>query len=196
MQAFVAMDKLKGGFGFIEGYPSCGKTSTLAALARYYQKAGLHVLLVGPSNAAVDARTAESTALDGDADYVRVRQAAVERGSRAKTHAAKDDDEKQPDDADRLAIVRIFAELKNRAFQKLRGTLTIAFLPTSSSSRPTLKLNSWSTLRNPAKIPDQMSPTLRRPNLSSWTPSWWSGSISTSPNSEGQKRHLEKWKSN
>ncbi|KAL1884923.1 hypothetical protein Plec18167_001579 [Paecilomyces lecythidis] len=69
---------LKAGFGLIEGFPGCGKSTTLAALVLLYHLAGLHVLITGPSNASVDAITEKLVALTADVDYIRVRQAQLE----------------------------------------------------------------------------------------------------------------------
>ncbi|KAL1846947.1 hypothetical protein Plec18170_008915 [Paecilomyces lecythidis] len=74
---------LKAGFGLVEGFPGCGKSTTLAALVILYYLAGLHVLITGPSNASVDAITEKLVALKADVDYIRVRQAQLEGVSSA-----------------------------------------------------------------------------------------------------------------
>lgn len=50
----------------------------LAAIAIFLEDCGFNVFLVGPSNASVDALARETSKLDPDNDYVRVRPANVE----------------------------------------------------------------------------------------------------------------------
>lgn len=74
---FDLATKLKGGFSLVEGFPGCGKSTTLAALAIIYYLSGLHVLIVGPSNASVDAATQKLVTLMGDIEDFARRDSKV-----------------------------------------------------------------------------------------------------------------------
>jgi hypothetical protein len=62
--------------------PGCGKTTVLAAIAIIFYLCGFDILLVGPSNASVDALTKKFKELGPDFNYVRVRRGEVEKRSR------------------------------------------------------------------------------------------------------------------
>ncbi|KAJ9269590.1 hypothetical protein DTO212C5_4441 [Paecilomyces variotii] len=106
----------------IKGFPGCGKTTVLAALALLYHKAGLHVLIVTLSNAAVDAFTSQLLSLAPDADYVRVRQAQVEQASTFGQNFEDEEGEPSVDDFE-IAIVNFLGIMKYFQNQKVQGDL-------------------------------------------------------------------------
>lgn len=113
---------LKSGFGLVEGFPGCGKSTTLAALAILYHVAGLHVLIVGPSNASVDAVTEKLIALSPDIDYVRVRQARLEGATPSARGEPDEETEQAAIDRDTV-IATLLRDLKNAYHKRLAGDL-------------------------------------------------------------------------
>lgn len=71
--AVKSLANTKGGCSILEGFPGCGKPSVLAATAIFLYYCGFNILLVGVSNAAVDAWVDELTTLD-PIPYVRIRR--------------------------------------------------------------------------------------------------------------------------
>ncbi|KAL2785173.1 hypothetical protein BJX66DRAFT_67625 [Aspergillus keveii] len=63
----------------LKGTPEVGKLPFLAAMGILLSECGFEVLLVGSSNAAVEALTRELSNLDRELDYIHVRRGVAER---------------------------------------------------------------------------------------------------------------------
>ncbi|KAJ9191014.1 hypothetical protein DTO164E3_9049 [Paecilomyces variotii] len=85
-------------------------------------KAGLHVLIVTLSNAAVDAFTSQLLSLAPDIDYIRVRQAQVEQVS-TFSRKVEDEDNQLSVYNSATAIVNLLGIIKNLQNQKVQGDL-------------------------------------------------------------------------
>jgi energy-coupling factor transporter ATP-binding protein EcfA2 len=88
--AFASLHRTKGGCLLIEGYPGCGKTTVLAAMGIFLSECGFKVLLVGSSNAAVEALTRELSNLHHKLDYIHIRRGVAERQCLATAYLAED----------------------------------------------------------------------------------------------------------
>ncbi|GAB1215165.1 hypothetical protein ATERTT37_004351 [Aspergillus terreus] len=112
--------KLPGRFGLIQGYPGCGKTAVMAALALFYVKCGLHVILCGASNSAVDALLKELQALEPTADVLRIRRGAIE--SRAKLQHNAEERAAEEDELEaHAAIIGLLKDIVDTQKRKIEG---------------------------------------------------------------------------
>ena len=85
-------------------------------------KAGLHVLIVTLSNAAVNAFTSQLLCLAPDVEYVRVRQTQVEQVSTFGRNLEDEEGEPSVDDFE-IAIVNFLGIMKYFQNQKVQGDL-------------------------------------------------------------------------
>ncbi|KAL3496469.1 P-loop containing nucleoside triphosphate hydrolase protein [Aspergillus germanicus] len=88
--AFAFHHRTKGGCLLIEGYPGCEKTTVLADMGIFLSECGFKVLLVGSSNAAVEALTRELRNLDHELDYIYIRHGVAERQCLTTAYLAND----------------------------------------------------------------------------------------------------------
>ncbi|KAF5866133.1 hypothetical protein ETB97_000667 [Aspergillus alliaceus] len=123
--AFRSLRKTKAGCSLLEGFPGCGKTTVLAAIAIFSYLCGFNILLVGPSNAAVDALTREFKELEPDLDYVRVRRGEVEKRSKATANPREADDgnEGQAEIERHTALIGLLTTLKETRSRRVQGDL-------------------------------------------------------------------------
>lgn len=121
--AFKSLRMTKAGCSILEGFPGCGKTTVLAATAIFLHQCGFNILLVGSSNAAVDALTQEFIGLGTTTSYVRVRRGEVEKRSRmtANPREPGDIDEPAPDAQKQVALIGLLQSLKSSLSRKVEG---------------------------------------------------------------------------
>ena len=123
--AFRSVRNTKAGCSLLEGFPGCGKTTVLAAIAIFLRLCGFDILLVGPSNAAVDALTREFEELAPELKYVRVRRGEVEKCSRntANPRESADGNEEHAEVERHSALMGLTMTLKETLSRKVEGDL-------------------------------------------------------------------------
>jgi hypothetical protein len=121
--AFRSLRKTKAGCSILEGFPGCGKTTVLAAIAIFLYLCGFDILLVGPSNASVDALTREFKELRPDLNYLRIRRGEVEKRARntANPRATDGDDEERAEVERHSALTGLLMTLKESRSRKVEG---------------------------------------------------------------------------
>ncbi|KAK6811865.1 hypothetical protein RU639_012330 [Aspergillus parasiticus] len=111
----------KGGCSILEGFPGCGKTTVLAATAIFLYRCGFNILLVGASNAAVDALVDSLVALE-PIQYVRIRRGEVEKRSRMTANARESaSDEGNAEVEQHVALIGLLQALKSSQSRKIEG---------------------------------------------------------------------------
>ncbi|KAK1139333.1 hypothetical protein N8T08_001104 [Aspergillus melleus] len=123
--AFRSLRKTKAGCSLLEGFPGCGKTTVMAAITIFFYLCGFNILLVGPSNAAVDVLNREFKELRPDLDYVRVRRGEVEKRSKATANPRETDDgnEGQAEIERHTALIGLLTTLKETRSRRVQGDL-------------------------------------------------------------------------
>lgn len=120
--AFKSLGNTKGGCSILEGFPGCGKTSVLAATAIFLYYCGFNILLVGASNAAVDALVDELTTLD-PIPYVRIRRGEVEKRARTSANPREPGavEEANSELEKHIALTGLLQTLKSSLSRKFEG---------------------------------------------------------------------------
>ncbi|KAE8423790.1 AAA domain-containing protein [Aspergillus pseudocaelatus] len=121
--AFRSVRNTKAGCSLLEGFPGCGKTTVLAAIAIFLHLCGFDILLVGPSNAAVDALTREFKELAPEVEYVRVRRGEVEKRSRTTANPRESADEEHAEVERHSALMGLIMTMKESRSRKVEGDL-------------------------------------------------------------------------
>ncbi|KAI7977218.1 hypothetical protein EIK77_005423 [Talaromyces pinophilus] len=155
VEVFNLLRKVPGdGFAFIEGIFGCGKTLVQAMLAKLLSGLGKHVLIVAPTNAAIQAISKSIIDNAGDVEAVRVVFSESEKVKKFGQH----DDSKDQAEAREVALFRLLqsmtslrAERYDVASQHDLQTHVEKLVATMSANNETLP---FSFLPDHERVPD------------------------------------------